>query len=464
MIRKKNRYYNIRERSGSPFREDFYHEVMFLGLVNLGMAKNRAGYYHNIRSIPVEMEGGYLLTSGTNFMLSHLANLSFEKNEINAAVKFARKQNLKVTDDFINYMKDFTFNADVYVVPEGQIVGPGEPIVKVTGSAIEALMVETSIISTITYATLVATRASRVVMAADGKLVFEYGYRRSPNPLISTWASMVGGCAGTSNVLAGKLFNIPLSGTMAHAWVMMFKNEYEAFLKFYEATGSNIFLIDTYDPIRGAQIAIEVAKKIGKKVKVRLDSGDPVVLVPMIMQLNTEGWIEGIIISDDMNVQKINRIRKSGIPVMAFGVGTYIVVVPSASSVYKLTRIKDEGMKEYLPTIKVSSSNPAKSTLPGDFIVWRREVDGKILGDIVALSDEERPGKEYTEVMVRAMKGGRLTHKLPKLSEIMEFAKMNLAKLTEPHARIEKYEQYPVRISDKLMQLKQELIANRMTI
>lgn len=464
MKRQKSEYYDLNIRDGDPGFEDFYHGLMRSGIINSGHERDKAAYYHNIRSIPHELESSHLLVSGTNFMLNHLANLKFEESDIERAVRLLKKKKMKVTEEYLEYIRKFEFRADVWVVPEGQTVFPGEPLVIVKGSAAESLSAETAIIDKMTYATLVATRSSRVALAAAGLPVYEYGFRRSPNPMVSSWAAMVGGCAGTSNEIAADRFDVDISGTMAHAWVMMYENEYEAFMAFYESTGGKIFLIDTYDPINGAKIAIEVAKKIGQKVMVRLDSGDPVELVPKIMELNREGWIEGIVISDDMNVQKINRIRRSGIPVIGFGVGTYIVVVPSASSVYKLTEMTPFATRKPIPKMKVSSANLAKATLPGSFHILRREVDGKVLGDVIALKSEEYPGEDYHEVMVQVMKKGKLINKLPTLAKIMEDAKVNLAKLPQQYTRFENRVAYPVTISDELNALRQELIANRKAI
>lgn len=476
-MKQKGTYYNTEIRSGSPRFADWYHAVMALALINQKKTKDRARFYHNFRSIPLELDSSYLLMSGVNFALDHLANFRFENEDIEGIVGLAKSNKLKVTKDFTDYMETAEFTGNVWVIPEGQLAFAGEPTMIIEAPSIEALMPETSIIGHLTYATLVATRASRVVKAAQGIPIAEFGARRSPNPMLSTWAARVGGCASTSNILGANVYGIPISGTMAHAYVMMYENEFDAFVAFYESTGSNIFLIDTYDPIQGAINAIKAAKHLGIKVMVRLDSGDPIELVPKILALNTEGvidriiyrdprqsndgtWINGDFISDDLNIKKIDRIRKSGISVKAFGVGTYMVVVPSASSVFKLTEQKLDNADAFVPKMKVSSSNPAKSTLPGNFTIWRREEDGMILGDIIALRKEKRPGNDYKEVMVQVMKNGKLLGNLSKLPEIYEFAQANLMKLPESQARIENFEQYPVVASSELAQLKQELIAN----
>lgn len=448
-------YYDTRIDPEDPLILDWYHIMMAIAYVGLGRIKEKGIYYQSIRKIPNDIKSSYLLMCGVNFMLDHLAQLKFKDEDIDILSDMAKKGGVKVPKEFFEYLKNFEFKADVQVIPEGSLSFPGEPNVIVKGTLIEALIVESLIISQLTGLTLVATKTSVAVEAAGEIPIHEFGLRRSLYPMFTTWAALVGGCAKTSFVRAAAIYDAEISGTMAHAFVLAFKNELKAFYWFWRITGSKVFLIDTYDTIQGAKNAIAIAKIIGEKVTVRLDSGDLIKLSKEVEALDGEDWIEGIVLTDDLNTERIREIKKAGLKkLVGFGVGTYLVTVSSASSVYKLTAV-DAG-NGYDARVKVSEIME-KSTLPGDFKIWRKIKNDKIVKDIVALASEGSPGPDFVEVMVLAMKGGKLTADLPKLAEIQDFVKTNLEMLPQEY-KGEMYREYPVVFSDKLLALKKKTI------
>ena len=448
-------YYDTRIEPGDPLILDWYHVMMSIAYVGMGRIEEKGVYYQTMRKIPDDIGSSYFLMCGTNFMLNHLAQLKFEDEDIRILSEMADENGVKVPEEFFEYLENFEFKADVYVIPEGELSFPGEPNVIVKGTLIEALIVESLIISQLTGMTLGATKTSVLVEAAQGIPVHEFGLRRSLYPMYTTWAALVGGCAKTSFVRAAAIYGAEISGTMAHAFVLAFDNELEAFYWFWRVTGSKVFLIDTYNTIQGAKNAITIAKIIGEKVMVRLDSGDLIKLSKEIEALDTEDWIEGIILTDDLNTERIREIKKADLKKLAgFGVGTYLVTIPSASSVYKLTAV-DAG-KGYKARVKISEIME-KSTLPGDFITWRKMEDGKYIGDIVALVSEGSPGPDFVEVMVLAMKDGKLTVDLPKLADIQQFARTNLSTLPDIY-KGEDHAVYPVVFSDELLALKKKTI------
>lgn len=457
-MKQKVKYYNRNLRPGDPLFLDTYHIRMMLSYVNSGRTNERSMFYHNFRKIPDDLESQYFVVCGVSFILEHLANFSFEEEDIQDILWIAKEQGMNVTKEFVEYLRNFKFGANVWVVPDGGIGYPGEPVVKVEGTVVESLIVESAIISLVTYATLVATRTSRVVEAAAGVPVFEYGLRRSPNPMMSAFSAIAGGANGTSFARAARVFGVPTSGTMAHAFSMLYGplHEVEAFVDFYRTTGSNVFLVDTYNVIEGIKNAIKTAKILNVKIIVRLDSGDPVELSRKVEELNEEGWILGIILTDDLNAKKIRRIRQAGIKPIAFGVGTYLVVVPAANSVYKLTEsFKDS--EGWIPKMKLSA-NSSKSTLPGDFIIWRRRVGDQTVEDAIALRDEGAPGNDYEEVMVQAMRDGELIRSLPSLVEIRADTLKNVSMLPFAQRTFENPTAYPVRKSRKLQELTEKLV------
>lgn len=448
-------YYDTRIEPGDPLILDWYHIMMAIAYAGLDRIREKGVYYQTMRNIPNSIGSSYFLMCGTGFMLNHLSKLRFKDEDIEILLKMAGKNGVKVPEEFFEYLKSFEFKANIYVIPEGELSFPGEPNVVVKGTLIEALIVESFIISQLTGLTLGATKTSVLVEAADGIPVHEFGLRRSLYPMFTTWASLVGGCEKTSFVRAAAIYGAEISGTMAHAFVLAFKNELEAFYWFWRITGSKVFLIDTYDTIQGARNAVAIAKIIGEKVMVRLDSGDLIALSKEIEALDTEDWIEGIILTDDLNTERVREINNADLKKLAgFGVGTDLVTIPSASSVYKLTAV-DAG-EGYEARVKVSETME-KSTLPGDFIIWRKIINGKIIKDLVALVSERSPGSDFVEVMVLAMEDGKLTVDLPKLADIQRFSKMNLSMLPEIH-KGKKYEEYPVVFSDKLLALKKKTI------
>lgn len=454
-------YYDLRIAPGDPLVMDWYHLIVML-VAFKGDLNERGVFYHTIRKIMKDLESSYFLVSGVNFLLDHLSKLKFEDYHLEAIERMAGEIGVELPPDFIEYLRNFKFTADVMVIPEGSVAFPGEPFVKVNGTFPEALFVESLIISMLTFMTGVATKTSGVVIEAEDSPVLAMELRRSSNALPGSWATLVGGCAATSNVKAGQVFGARITGTMMHAFVTMIGNELLAFYLFWLITKNPMFLIDTFNTIQGAQNAIAVAKIIRRKIKVRLDSGDLVKLVQEICTLDTEDWIEAIALTNDLNRSKIRVIRKAlkelGIKKkIIFGVGTSLVSLPSAPSVYKISAVEMDGALR--PCIKFSE-DPGKENLQGDITLWReyKNIDGKTkaVRDVISLSGEGSPGENFKEVMVLAMKDGKLIIDLLELPQIQKFAKANLEGLPDIYKEGDISVEFPVTFSKGLRKSKNE--------
>ncbi|MDC7127352.1 MAG: nicotinate phosphoribosyltransferase, partial [Spirochaetales bacterium] len=321
-------------------------------------------------------KGGYTVFAGLEPLLTRLSNLHFDNDDI---------EYLKGTgifkDSFLNYLKDFKFTGDIFSVDEGTIVFPGEPLITVKANLMEAQLIESFLLNTVNFQTLIATKSSRVYSASSEGMIMEFGLRRAQGidgALSAARASYIGGASATSNTLAGKLYDIPVSGTMAHSWVMSFDSELESFRKYAEIYPSNaIFLIDTYDSLgSGIENAIIVGKELkakGYNFGVRIDSGDLQYLSEEIRKrLDAEGLPDAFIaVSNDLNEHIIRQLVRDGAPINSWGVGTQLVTGGDDSSltgVYKIVA-KQQGDK-LVPTIKLSN-NPEKTTNPGFKQVYR---------------------------------------------------------------------------------------------
>ena len=300
-------------------------------------------------------------------------------------VEYLRKQKI-FNEDFLTYLKKFKFSGNIYAFKEGSIIFPKEPIIKIVALIIEAQLIEGAILNIISHQSLIATKAYRVVTAAEGDAVMEFGLRRAQGPdaaIFGAKAAVIGGCVGTSNVLAGKEFNIKIMGTQAHSWIMSFENELQAFRKFAECYKDMcILLVDTYDTLRsGIPNAIKVFKEMrdngikSKKYGIRLDSGDLAYLSKKARKmLDDEGFDDAIICaSNDLDENLIASLKTQGAKIDLWGVGTKLITSSSHASfggVYKLVAIEDKKTKKLVPKIKISE-NAAKLTNPGNKLVYR---------------------------------------------------------------------------------------------
>jgi nicotinate phosphoribosyltransferase len=404
-----------------------------------------------VRKLPPNR--GYLIAAGLEQAVYYLLNLRFSP----AQVKFLREHPIfrNVSDGFFEYLRLFRFTGDLRAIPEGELVFPDEPILSITAPIIQAQIVETYLLSVINYQTMVATKASRVVLAARGRGVVDFGSRRAHGPqagVLAARASYIGGCTGTSNVLAGYELGIPIVGTVAHSWNMTFDDELESFHAYHRVFPDNtVLLIDTYDTVEGAKKAI----KIGPDLKgVRIDSGDLLGLSRKVREILDSNGMEHvkIIASGDLNEYKVDELLRNDAPIDLFGVGTEMVTSrdePTLSAVYKL--VEQELGQRRIPKMKLSDE---KVTYPGRKQVYRQRDDrGKFKQDVICCKDEELEGEG---MMVDVIREGELCYDLPPIERIRERAMKNLADLPEGYKRLIDPDRYPVLRSDELETLKRQ--------
>jgi nicotinate phosphoribosyltransferase len=401
---------------------------------------------------------GYLLVAGLEQVLHYLENIKFT----DAHLTYLKKQGF--SHEFIEYLEDFEFTGDVWAMPEGTVAFPCEPLIRVTAPIIEAQLIETFLLNTVNLQTMIATKASRVVQAAQGKPVVEFGLRREHGidaGMKVARASYIAGCEGTSNVLAGMTYDIPVFGTMAHSFVMSFDKELEAFRAF-AATFPNksTLLIDTYDDLAGAENAVTVAKELeaqGYKLGgVRLDSGDLAEISKKVRQLLDEKGLSYVTIfaSGDLDEYRIEELLRNGAKIDAFGVGTRMGTSadrPYIDVIYKLCETQNAS-GEFSPIMKLSEG---KITLPGRKQVYRtRDAEGNFAKDVIALADEKL---EAEPLLIPVMEDGKITYELPSLNEVRSAAKINLSKLPEQYKKLTNPPAYPVDMSKALEDLSQAL-------
>ncbi len=401
----------------------------------------------------------YFIFAGLERVLKYLEGLHFDDSQI----VYLSQQGFSA--DFLRYLKDFRFTGEVWAMPEGSVVFPEEPLIRVTAPMIEAQIAETFLLNAVNVQTMLATKASGVVFAAREKPVVEFGLRRSQGTdagMEATRCSYLAGCSGTSNVLAAMKYAIPVFGTMAHSYVMFFSSETEAFQAFAQAfPGNAVFLIDTYDSLAGAKNAASVAteaRKQGIRISgVRLDSGDLNGLSRKVRSILDEHGLQDVQIfaSGDLDEYKIEKLLRDGARIDSFGVGTRMSTSsdrPYVDVVYKLSAKLENG--EFVPVMKLSRG---KATLPGIKQVFRF-CDGKrrYVKDVVALTDEQIQGEP---MLTRVMKEGKTTHDSPKLPDIRELVRDNMLKLPDRYKRLRKAPRYPVRLSPKLLSIRKLLEA-----
>jgi len=386
----------------------------------------------------------YLVSAGLEQLLYYLENLKFIEEDID----FLHKTG-KFTDEFLDYLKDFRFTGNVYAIEEGEIFFPNEPVVQIEAPLIEAQIIETFLINTMQISILVATKAMRCFSVAQGTGLVDFGLRRAHGTdagMKAARASYIGGFLGTSNVLAGKEFGIPIFGTMAHSFILAFEDEERAFEAFAEQyPDASIFLVDTFDTLEGVKKAIEVAKKM--KLKnfrgVRLDSGDILKLSKEARKLLDEAGFKDakIFVSGGINEYRIKELLDNGTPIDAWGVGTELVVsadVPYLDCAYKLVEYNGK------PKMKLSTK---KLTYPSKKQVFRVYKNGLIHKDMLGLYDEKIKGKK---LLRKVMENGKVCVELPSLKEIREKAIENLDTLPKDLKDIYSEKVFLPELSDKL--------------
>lgn len=433
---------------------------------------------------------GYAICAGLDQVIDYIKNLHFDEDDMTYL------RSLKMfDDDFLDYLSNFHFTGDIYAIPEGTIVFPMEPLVKVVAPIIEAQLIETAILNIINHQSLIATKASRVCYAANGDGVMEFGLRRAQGPDAGTLgarAAVIGGCIGTSNVLCAKYYNVPALGTHAHSWIMSFEDEITAFRKYAELYPTNAtLLVDTYDTLRsGVPNAIKVfqelkdAGNMPKIYGIRLDSGDLAYLSKRARKmLNEAGFKDAsIVASSDLDEYLIDSLKTQGAAINSWGVGTNLITskdCPAFGGVYKLAALEKDG--EFIPKIKLSE-NPWKITNPGNKTIYRvyEKESGKVKADLIALvgetySEDETlklfdpistwkktnlKGGSYTlrELLVPIFLKGECVYTSPSVMDIRAYCQKELDTLWDETRRLVNPHNVYVDLSNDLWQMKNELL------
>lgn len=452
---------------------DLYELTMAQGYFLSGRHQQTANFDYFFRSLP--FDGGYVVFAGLGDLLEIIRNFRFHPEEL----EYLRSKDFK--KEFLSFLEDFEFRGSIYSVREGEIVFPNEPILRVEGTIVEAQILETVLLNTLNFASLIATKASRIKQAAGDHAVVDFGLRRAQGlgGLQASKASFIGGFQGTSNVLAGKMDDIPINGTMAHSWIQSFEDELTAFRTYAEHyPDSSILLVDTYSTLKkGVPNAIKVAKELEEKghklVGIRLDSGDLSYFARNSRKMLNDAGLDyvKIAVSNQLDEYLIKSLLDQGAPIDLFGVGTKLVTAyddPALDGVYKLSSINGK------PTIKISE-NEEKVTLPDSKKIIRYfNKNGSFYSDGIALDDEENPAVIYhpyiahrstivsqlesEELLHNVVNKGKITIDIPSVQESAEYARMRLSKLNDEHKRFDNPHVYKVGLSKRLRELKMELI------
>ena len=469
---------------------DLYELTMMQGYFREKDANETVVFDAFYRNNPVQ--AGYSICAGLEQIIEYIENLHFEQEDIG----YLRSTGL-FEEDFLTYLAEFKFSGDIYAIPEGTVIFPREPLIKIIAPIMEAQLIETALLNIINHQSLIATKASRVVYAAQGDGVMEFGLRRAQGPdagIYGARASMIAGCVGTSNVLAGKMFDVPVSGTHAHSWIMSFPDELTAFRTYAKMyPDACILLVDTYDTLdSGVPHAIQVFKEMreagiqSKKYGIRLDSGDLAYLSKKAKKMLDEAGFPDAIISasNDLDETLITSLKLQGAAINSWGVGTNMITskdCPSFGGVYKLAAIQDKQTGKFIPKIKLSE-NAEKITNPGNKTIYRiyDKENHKIIADLICLADEKydtshslllfdpietwkkthlAPGS-YTmrELLVPVFQNGKCVYQSPSVMEIRDYCRQEMETLWEESKRLEFPHKVHVDLSNELWHMKNQLL------
>lgn len=469
---------------------DFYELTMMQGYLKSGKHQERVIFDMFYRKNPCG--NGFAICCGLEQVVEYIRNLNFSEEDIDYLRSLGT-----FDEDFIEYLRGFHFTGDIYAIPEGTVVFPKEPLIKVIAPVIEAQLVETAILNLVNHQSLIATKAYRVVHAAQGDGVMEFGLRRAQGPdagIYGARAAVIAGCIGTSNVYAGQKFRVPVLGTHAHSWIMSFPTELEAFKAYARLYPNNcILLVDTYDTlksgVKNAILCYDAMKEEGiplKRFGIRLDSGDLAYLSKKARKMLDEaGYPDAIIsASNDLDENLIASLKAQGACITSWGVGTNLITSesqPSFGGVYKLAATySDEG--QWVPKIKLSE-NSEKITNPGNKQIYRiiEKDSGKVFADYIALEEERfseaedlvlfdpidtwkkstlKGGSyEMRPLLVPIFLGGKLVYNCPSVEEIKAHCKREQESLWEECRRLTNPHAVHVDLSDKLYEMKKGLLA-----
>ena len=460
---------------------DFYELTMADGYFETGMAENIAYFDMFFRKVPDG--GGFAIMAGLEQTIDYLKNLKFTEEDI----EYLRSKNM-FCEDFLEYLRNFEFKCDVWAVPEGTPIFPHEPIVTVRGPVMQAQFVETMILLTINHQSLIATKANRIVRAAKGRPVMEFGTRRAHGAeaaIFGARAAYIGGCAGTACTIADRDYGIKALGTMAHSWVQMFPDEYTAFKKYAEIYPQNCtLLVDTYDVLKsGVPAAIRVFKEMKpESMGIRIDSGDVTYLTKKARKMLDDAGLQDckIVVSNSLDEYIIRDVILEGACIDSFGVGERLITAksePVYGGVYKLAALETNG--ELIPKIKISE-NVEKITNPGFKGLFRLydKTTGKARGDVITVAGETIPEQDeyvifdpnavwkktrvtnYTvrNLQVPIFKEGKCVYESPSIEEIKAYCKGQIDTLWDETLRFENPQTYYVDLSQKLWDMKNRLL------
>lgn len=461
---------------------DLYQINMMQVYFNKGIHNKRAVFEAYFRKVP--FENGYAVFAGLERIVRYLENLSFSDSDLSYL------EELGYPEEFLDYLKNLKMELTVKSAKEGDLVFANEPLVQIEGPLAQCQLVETAILNIINYQTLVATKAARIRSVIEDEPLLEFGTRRAQEMDAAIWgtrAAIIGGANATSNVRAGKIFNIPVSGTHAHALVQTYGDDYQAFKAYAEAHKDCVFLVDTYDTLRvGVPNAIRVAKEMGEKINflgVRLDSGDLAYLSKKVrQQLDDAGFPNAkIYASNDLDENTILNLKMQKAKIDVWGVGTKLITAydqPALGAVYKIVSIETDAgsMRD---TIKLSN-NAEKVSTPGKKQVWRitSRAKGKSEGDYITFADTDvtqldeiemfHPTYTYINKTVRDFDAvpllvdifdkGKLVYQLPSLQEIQEYGRKEFDQLWDEYKRVLNPQDYPVDLARDVWQNKMDLI------
>ncbi len=436
--------------------------------------------------------GGFAICAGLEQMIEYIENLQFSEEDI----EYLRSLHI-FEDDFLEYLSNFRFSGDIYAIPEGTVIFPREPMVKVIAPIMEAQLVETAILNIMNHQSLIATKAARVCYAAKGDGIMEFGLRRAQGPdagIFGARAAIIGGCIGTSCVLTGQMFDVPVLGTHAHSWIMSFPDEYTAFKTYAKLyPDACILLVDTYDVLKsGVPNAIRVFEEMRqegiplKKYGIRIDSGDLAYLSKEAYKMLAAAGFDDATISasSDLDEYLIESLKAQDAKINSWGVGTRLITAndnPAFGGVYKLAAVKDPQTGEFIPKIKLSE-NTAKVTNPGNKTVYRiyGKSTGKIKADLICLADEKINPEETMvifdpvdtwkktkvlggtyegrELLVPVIKEGKRVYTSPSVMELREFCQKEQNTLWDESRRFVNPQKVYVDLSQKLYDTKKDLI------
>jgi len=460
---------------------DFYEITMANGYFETDMANDIAYFDMFFRKIPDG--GGFAIMAGLEQVIEYLNDLSFSDKDI----EYLRGKQI-FSENFLDYLKNFKFTCDVWAIPEGTPIFPGEPLITVRGPLMQAQFVETMILLLINHQSLIATKSNRIVRAAKDRGVMEFGTRRAHGAsaaVLGSRAAYIGGCIGTACAISERDYGIVALGTMAHSWVQMFDDEYQAFKKYAEIYPNNcVLLVDTYNVLKsGVPNAIKVFKEMKpEKMGIRIDSGDVTYLTKKARAMLDEAGLQecSIVVSNSLDEYIIRDVILEGACIDSFGVGERLITSksePVFGGVYKLSALEKNG--ELIPKIKISE-NVEKITNPGFKTVYRLfdKDTNKVIADVITLVGEEIPDSEPYEIfdpravwkrkkiynfyaknlMVPIFKEGKGVYNSPSIDEIKEYCKQQIGTLWDELLRFENPQIYYVDLSQKLWETKHKLI------